>query len=198
MKSTCWHECRNVYSWSLPPQRFPLSMCSHKDIRISENAGFHCTDSHTVCISILMWNLWLVPKEHPIAPWWKKSSKRSEILRFFVLLPCHSDFLSVCFATLKISEISDMAKSWATFVAQSLIKTIKVYCCGNKVHNSIFIEGNTSVRLWRCGLKGIALVSIGSFIPSRHCYDECNFNIINHSCGSTIVRGFLMRMVVAE
>ena len=50
------------------------------------------------------------------------------------------------------------------------------------------IEGNTSVRLRRCGLKGIALVSIGSSIPSRHCYDECNFNILYHSCGSTIVR----------
>ena len=62
MKSTCWHECRNVYSWSLPPQRFPLSMCSHKDIRISENAGFHCTDSYTACISIINWTLWLEPK----------------------------------------------------------------------------------------------------------------------------------------
>ncbi len=88
----------------------------------------------------------------------------SQIL--FVLLPCHSAFLSVCFCDTKISEISDMAKSWETFVAQLLIKTIKVYCCGNKVHNSIIIEGNTSVRLWRCGLKGIALVSIGSSIPN--------------------------------
>lgn len=86
----------------------------------------------------------------------------------------YSDFLYFChvrvfvclFCDTKISEISDMAKSWETFVAQLLIKTIKVYCCGNKVHNSIIIEGNTSVRLWRCGLKGIALVSIGSSIPN--------------------------------
>ena len=77
----------------------------------------------------------------------EKTSKRSEILRFlFVLLPCHLEFFSVSFCNTKISEISDMAKSWATFVAQALIKTIKVYCCGNKIHNSIFVEGNTSVR----------------------------------------------------
>ena len=42
--------------------------CRHGDIRTSENAGFHCTDSHTVCTSIPRWNLWFELKEHQIAP----------------------------------------------------------------------------------------------------------------------------------
>ena len=75
-------------------------------------------------------------------------------------------------------------------------RRIGYICTLEGIYNNIFIEGNTSVRLWSCGLKGIALVSIGSFIPSRHCYNECNFNILNHSCGSTIVRGFLMIIVL--
>ena len=75
-------------------------------------------------------------------------------------------------------------------------RRIGYICTLEGIYNNIFIEGNTSVRLWRCGLKGIALVSIGSSIPLRHSYDECNFNILYHSCGSTIVRGFLMIIVL--
>ena len=166
MKSTCWHECRNVYSWSLPPQRFPLSMCSHKDIRISENAGFHCTDSYTACISIINWTLWLEPKCIKLLHDGKIPPKGVSFSDFICTFAMSFSVFVCLFCNTKISEISDMAKSWATFVAQLLIKTIKIYCCGNKVHNSIIIEGNTSVRLWRCGLKGIALVSIGSSIPN--------------------------------
>ena len=140
-------------------------MRSHKDIRTSENAGFHCTDSHTACISIINWNLWLEPKCIKLLHDGKNPSKEWDTQIFCTFAMSFRVFVCL-FCDTKISEISDMAKSWETFVAQLLIKTIKVYCCGNKVHNSIIIEGNTSVRLWRCGLKGIALVSIGSSIPN--------------------------------
>ena len=44
----------------------------------------------------------------------------SQIL--FVLLPCHSEFCLFLFYNTKISEISDMAKSWATFCCSGAYK----------------------------------------------------------------------------
>ena len=34
----------------------------------------------------------------------------------------------------KVSKKSDMTKSWATFVAQELIKTVNLKCCGIKTY----------------------------------------------------------------
>ena len=104
--------------------------------------------------------------------------------------PFRSPTFNCCFNKIDTSTLKLFPISLADF------RRIGSICTLEGIYNNIFIEGNTSVRLWSCGLKGIALVSLGSFIPSRHCYNECNFNILNHSCGSTIVRGFLMIIVL--
>ena len=57
---------------------------------------------HTVCISIQMWNLWLVPKEHQIAPWRKKPPKGVRFSDFYLYF-CHViwSFFLLVFATLR-------------------------------------------------------------------------------------------------
>ena len=78
-------------------------MSHHKDIRTSENVESHYIDNQTMCISIPRWNLWFELKEHQIAPYIeKKSSKKSEFLRFYLYF-CHVIQSFICFfnATLR-------------------------------------------------------------------------------------------------
>ena len=65
---------------------------------------------------------------------WKYASKRSEFLGFYCYL-CHVcyGFLCLWIRNTKISENSDMAKSWATFCCPGTYKNNYQSCCGIKV-----------------------------------------------------------------
>lgn len=64
---------------------------------------------------------------------WKYASKRSEFLGFYCYL-CHVcyGFLCLWIRNTKISENSDMAKSWATFCCPGTYKNNYQSCCGIK------------------------------------------------------------------
>ena len=88
---------------------------------------------------------------------WKNASKRCEFFWFYLYL-CHVllRFMLVLNCNTKISEKSDMAKSWALgfaachkqelFVAQELINKIK--CCGIK--DPIY-KNHRKALSWSCG-----------------------------------------------
>lgn len=67
---------------------------------------------------------------------WKYASKRSEFLGFYCYL-CHVcyGFLCLWIRNTKISENSDMAKSWATFCCPGTYKNNYQSCCGIKAFN---------------------------------------------------------------
>lgn len=67
---------------------------------------------------------------------WKYASKRSEFLGFYCYL-CHVcyGFLCLWIRNTKISENSDMAKSWATFCCPGTYKNNYQSCCGIKEYS---------------------------------------------------------------
>ena len=60
----------------------------------------------------------------------KYSSKRNDYHRFYLYL-CHAiEVLLVLKCSTKVSEKSDMAKSWAIFCCSGTYKKVKLKCCG--------------------------------------------------------------------
>ena len=115
-----------------------LGYMSHHRSKYSwENGWFRCTDNRTIYTldwgsSRLQMTMW-----SQIAPWLKIFLQKEWVSQILLLsLPCHIRFLLVWFCNTKISENSDMTKSWAArlcrlpkqklVVAQDIIK-VKIY-----------------------------------------------------------------------
>ena len=66
----------------------------------------------------------------------------------FVFLPCLMRFCLIFFCNTKLSESSDMTKSWATFCCSGYYKNINLQCCGIKVDERTK-RGKQMTDVWR-------------------------------------------------
>ena len=143
--------------WRSSAQRFPWELCQscmceewdeardgasngsshpthsrlHRSRHLTKNPQSRCTDSRTMCTEVP--GLCRLPdqqngKNAPSLEIFLQKEWFSQIL--CLPLPCHWWFLLVLKCCTKVSEKSDMAKSWATFCCSGTYKKVKLKCCG--------------------------------------------------------------------